>query len=357
MRKHIANLYLFMGLARAKGVDLHRENPVEGLGHPQFISKADAIRVFDALAAIGPEKVREGKLRKAQGVVKSIEDSIARVEKWTPDSFKGGMVGGPDGPAWATEEGVEQRKREDLAVLRKRLEVAQAAERAISGEPAPASQPTPEPSMTQASVEAYRKGKTEEQRQQREQDAEKRDREAKAVLHAKGEADFRKVQHKRLNDVEAETLQGYPFTPAERERIVELFKLEREKLARGGDSEARKERLKLVKEVRKRAEAERKAAAAPKEEPKPDAPVRDKPLRASQIVLEGEKLYRGHKGPGVGYLKRVLPDRRDGDSDTVVGERRPRKKDKHPRSPVQLAMKLNGNGNGNGMASRVARRT
>ena len=31
-------------------------------------------------------------------------------------------------------------------------------------------------------------------------------------------------------------------------------------------------------------------------------------------------LYRGHSGGGVGHLKRTMPERRDGDKDTVVGE-------------------------------------
>ena len=117
--------------ARSKGVDLLRENPIEGLGHPQFITKADAVRVFDALALIGPEQVREGKLREARGITEDIQKDIKRVEGWTPDTFKGGGISGPDGPAWATEEGVEQEKREALAALNKKLEAQQERERAL----------------------------------------------------------------------------------------------------------------------------------------------------------------------------------------------------------------------------------
>ena len=48
-------------------------------------------------------------------------------------------------------------------------------------------------------------------------------------------------------------------------------------------------------------------------------------------------LYQGHKGPGVGVLKTDAPHRRDGDKDTVVAERRPRKSEKHPKSPIKLS--------------------
>ena len=48
-------------------------------------------------------------------------------------------------------------------------------------------------------------------------------------------------------------------------------------------------------------------------------------------------LYQGHKGPGVGILKTDAPDRRDGDKDTVVAERRPRVSEKHPKSPIKLS--------------------
>ena len=76
---------------------------------------------------------------------------------------------------------------------------------------------------------------------------------------------------------------------------------------------------------------------APIEAPKPkaDTPAGEKPP-ASKVLLSDEPLYQGHKGPGVGYLKSALPERRDGDSDTVTGERRPRKADKFKKSPVPL---------------------
>ena len=48
-------------------------------------------------------------------------------------------------------------------------------------------------------------------------------------------------------------------------------------------------------------------------------------------------LYQGHKGPGVGMLKADAPNRRDGDKDTVVAERRPRASEKHPKSPIKLS--------------------
>ena len=48
-------------------------------------------------------------------------------------------------------------------------------------------------------------------------------------------------------------------------------------------------------------------------------------------------LYQGHKGPGVGILKTDAPDRRDGDKDTVVAERKPRVSEKHPKSPIKLS--------------------
>ena len=56
---------------------------------------------------------------------------------------------------------------------------------------------------------------------------------------------------------------------------------------------------------------------------------------ASKDELKGKPMYQGHKGSGVGYLKPDNPSRRDADSDTVVSERRPKKADKHPRSPLK----------------------
>ena len=66
--------------------------------------------------------------------------------------------------------------------------------------------------------------------------------------------------------------------------------------------------------------------ATPKPEPVAEA--------ASEAVATGDELYQGHKGPGIGYLKPDLPERRDGDGDTVVAERRPRKADEYETSPL-----------------------
>ena len=49
-----------------------------------------------------------------------------------------------------------------------------------------------------------------------------------------------------------------------------------------------------------------------------------------------DTLFQGHKGPGIGYLQTARPDRRDGDSDTVVQERRPRKSDQYKSSPLPI---------------------
>ena len=68
------------------------------------------------------------------------------------------------------------------------------------------------------------------------------------------------------------------------------------------------------------------------------APTKRKP--ASKEVVEGEPLYQGHKGPGIGYLQGVLPERRDGDGDTVVAERRPRKADEYELSPEAVPPRL-----------------
>ena len=67
---------------------------------------------------------------------------------------------------------------------------------------------------------------------------------------------------------------------------------------------------------------------------KREAKAKAKALPASKVVLDGEPFYQGHKGPGIGYLKPDLPERRDGDGDTVVAERRPRKSDEFKRSPL-----------------------
>lgn len=48
-----------------------------------------------------------------------------------------------------------------------------------------------------------------------------------------------------------------------------------------------------------------------------------------------ETLYKGHYGPGIGNLAKLHPEKKDGDRDTVVNERRPRKTDKADISPVR----------------------
>ena len=53
-----------------------------------------------------------------------------------------------------------------------------------------------------------------------------------------------------------------------------------------------------------------------------------------------DSLYQGHKGPGIGHLKTDRPDRRDGDGDTVVAERRPRKGERYEKSPLRMAAAL-----------------
>ena len=62
-------------------------------------------------------------------------------------------------------------------------------------------------------------------------------------------------------------------------------------------------------------------------------------MPASQVVID-EPLYQGHKGPGIGYLKPDLPERRDGDGDTVVAERKPRKADQYQPSPLPVPQRL-----------------
>ena len=83
-----------------------------------------------------------------------------------------------------------------------------------------------------------------------------------------------------------------------------------------------------------RQEAAQEAVSASKPEQKADVvPEQPKRQPASSVSVEGEPLYQGHKGPGIGYLKDVVPERRDGDGDTVVAERRPRKADEFKKSP------------------------
>ena len=57
----------------------------------------------------------------------------------------------------------------------------------------------------------------------------------------------------------------------------------------------------------------------------------------SKLDLDDLPMYRGHKGPGVGYLKADLPSLRDGDSDRVVAERRAKKNMEYKKAPVRRA--------------------
>ena len=82
---------------------------------------------------------------------------------------------------------------------------------------------------------------------------------------------------------------------------------------------------------------------APDAKPKPKREKRTSKatlVPARQVVLDGVDFYQGHKGPGIGYLKPDLPERRDGDGDTVVAERKPRKADQYQRSPLPVPPRL-----------------
>ena len=59
-------------------------------------------------------------------------------------------------------------------------------------------------------------------------------------------------------------------------------------------------------------------------------------------VVIGDTLYQGHWKSGIGHLKSEMPERRDGDGDTVVAERRPRKSDRFKKSPLPVPPKLAG---------------
>ena len=56
---------------------------------------------------------------------------------------------------------------------------------------------------------------------------------------------------------------------------------------------------------------------------------------ATPPTADGE-LYQGHRGPGIGFLADSMPERRDGDKDTVIAERRPRKADTIRPSPAPV---------------------
>ena len=76
--------------------------------------------------------------------------------------------------------------------------------------------------------------------------------------------------------------------------------------------------------------------APPSDAPAPPAP----PVDAPAMAMDDDGLYQGHRGRGVGQLAKEIPERRDGDKDTVAAERRPRKGDAHPISPEPVPQAL-----------------
>ena len=52
-------------------------------------------------------------------------------------------------------------------------------------------------------------------------------------------------------------------------------------------------------------------------------------------TVDGE-LSQGRRGPEIGFLADSMPERRDGDKDTVVAEQRPRKADAFQSSPAPV---------------------
>ena len=68
------------------------------------------------------------------------------------------------------------------------------------------------------------------------------------------------------------------------------------------------------------------AISAARDFPMPTSAEVDAPGAPTPCCDAGdETLYRGHKGPGVGQLAAEIPERWDGDKDTVAAERRPRR--------------------------------
>ena len=85
------------------------------------------------------------------------------------------------------------------------------------------------------------------------------------------------------------------------------------------------------------AEAHPKPARAKRRrEPKPKAEAPEPPPDPES---EGV-LYQGHWKAGIGDLATDNPDRRDGDGDTVVAERRPRKSDEYVPSPLPVPERI-----------------
>ena len=61
--------------------------------------------------------------------------------------------------------------------------------------------------------------------------------------------------------------------------------------------------------------------------------ARGRVRKGADITLQGVSLYRGAKGPGVGYPQGRLPDRLDADNDGVVVERPPKAGREYPAIP------------------------
>ncbi len=70
----------------------------------------------------------------------------------------------------------------------------------------------------------------------------------------------------------------------------------------------------------------------------------DHPNNLQALQTESNRLksdtYPGWK-PGIDHLKHEMPERRDGDDDTVVARQQPRKADKFEKSPLPVLPKLN----------------
>ena len=61
------------------------------------------------------------------------------------------------------------------------------------------------------------------------------------------------------------------------------------------------------------------AISAARDFPMSTSAEADAPDAPTVAAMGDETLYRGHKGPDVGQLAAEIPERRDGDKDTVAG--------------------------------------
>ena len=82
------------------------------------------------------------------------------------------------------------------------------------------------------------------------------------------------------------------------------------------------------------------AISAARDFPMPTSAEADAPDAPTVAAMGDETLYRGHKGPGVGRLAAEIPERPDGDKDTVAAERWPRKGDAYLISPEPVPQRL-----------------